>query len=109
MKEVDTTDSFITIRQMTENCKNKQKILHMVLIDLENIYCRIKNISCTFKLAEGSDYPYQKENATICDNHRVIALLANMGKIYMRILETKVKVCVVNTLSDCQYKYVLGS
>ena len=35
MKGVGTTDGIITIRQMKENCREKQQGLHMAFIDLE--------------------------------------------------------------------------
>ena len=53
--------------------------------------------------------PIQKKgDKTVCDNHRGITLLSHAGKIFTRILETRLRAIVEETLNDCQYGFRPG-
>ena len=41
MKGVSTIDGIFSLRQLMEKAREKQKLLHMVFIDLEKAYARI--------------------------------------------------------------------
>ena len=51
---------------------------------------------------------FKKGDKTICDNHRGITLLSHAGKIYSRILEARLRLCVEDILDDCQYGFRPG-
>ena len=51
---------------------------------------------------------FKKGEKTICDNHRGIALLFHAGKIYTRIVETKLRECVEGVLDTSQYGFRPG-
>ena len=48
---------------------------------------------------------YKKGEKHVCDNYRGIALLAHSGKIYTKILEKRLRVCVEEVLDPCQYGF----
>ena len=50
----------------------------------------------------------KKGEKTVCDNHRGITLLSHAGKIYIRILEIRLRDCVEDILDDCQFGFRPG-
>ena len=50
----------------------------------------------------------KKGDVTVCDNYRVITLLAHTGKVYTRILDTRTRACAAELLNECQYGFIPG-
>ena len=51
---------------------------------------------------------FKKGEKTVCDNHRGITLLSHAGKVYKRILETRLRHCVEGILEDCHVGFRPG-
>jgi len=51
---------------------------------------------------------FKKGEKTICDNHRGITLLSHAGKIFTRIVETRLRECVEGVLDPSQYGFRPG-
>ena len=51
---------------------------------------------------------FKKGKKTICDNHRGITLFSHAGKIYTRIVETRLRECIEGVLDLSQYGFRPG-